>query len=159
VALLLSEYRDKGFVLATTEAGLLPLYSGWRSVDAWGLNDQWIAHNGRVTEQYIDRFRPEVIMFHAFFSPPVPPAGSGEWFQTVMVLKAYAEARSYVLAAAFGISPYETHYYYVRRDFPESAEIVKQIRGIDYWWLRQRAFNFASVGCFLQGNAAPNTGD
>ena len=61
--------------MATTEAGLLPLYSTWSAVDAWGLNDAFIASNGGITEEYLDRYRPEVIVFHAYFSPETPQTG------------------------------------------------------------------------------------
>jgi hypothetical protein len=42
-------------------------------------------------------------------------------------LKDYAEANDYVLAAVFGDSPYDTHYYYVRKDFADSKRLVEQI--------------------------------
>ena len=74
-ALVLRDYQRRNYALATTEAGLLPLYSTWRAVDAWGLNDAWIAHHGGITEEYLDRYRPEVIVFHAYFSPETPAAG------------------------------------------------------------------------------------
>jgi hypothetical protein len=118
------------------------LYSGWRTVDAWGLNDPWITHAGGVTEEYLDRYRPDVIMFHAYYSPEVPPErrrgrGLGEgWQRMVGTLHAYAEARSYELAAVFGRDPYETHFYYVRRECPDGAELVRRIRALDYRWFR-----------------------
>jgi hypothetical protein len=143
-AVMLSDYRDRSFVVATTEAGLLPLYSRWKAVDTWGLNDQWIAHNKRITEAYLDRFKPHMIMFHEYFSPLVPVEGKGAWFEMVMTLKHYAEKNGYVLAAVFGESPYDTHYYYVRADFPESREIVNRIRSIEYYWYvtGRKAVNF-----------------
>lgn len=129
---MLGEYRSKNYTIATTEAGLLPLYSGWRAVDAWGLNDQWIAHNGTITADYLDQYKPQVIMFHAFFSTLVPPNGKGAWTDMVLTLMNYAESNNYILAANFGDSPYETHYYYVRRDFADSAEIIARIRSTQY---------------------------
>ena len=115
--------------MATTEAGLLPLYSGWTSVDAWGLNDAWIAHHGAITAEYLDRYKPELIIFHAYFSPIIPPRLTEknlaqDWFRMTIALKDYAESHHYILAAAFGDSPYETHYYYVRPDFSDSDRIV-----------------------------------
>ncbi|MGB9617318.1 MAG: hypothetical protein ACP5LD_08485 [Desulfomonilaceae bacterium] len=148
MAKMLSDYKGRGFTMATTEAGLLPLYSGWRALDAWGLNDQWIAHHERITEEYLDRFKPHLIVFHEWFSPLVEPANtSGKWFEMVMTLKRYAEKHGYILAAAFGESPYDTHYYYVRPDFPESREIVKRIRDVDYRWFAtgNQAINYALV--------------
>jgi hypothetical protein len=103
LAQLLSEYQDQGYVLATTEAGLLPLYSNWKSVDAWGLNDAWIAHHGEITAEYLDRHMPQLIVFHAYYSPLVPPRINSknmaqDWFRTTITLKSYAEAHNYILA-------------------------------------------------------------
>jgi hypothetical protein len=153
VAKYLAQYQGEHYVLATTEAGLLPLYSGWRAVDAWGLNDAWIAHNGQVTPEYLDRYRPNAIVFHAYFSPLVPPRINDknmqqDWFRMTLTLKNYAEANHYVLAAAFGDSPYEAHYYYVRPDFPDSERISRAISAMkDYRWFAsgRRAINYAGL--------------
>jgi hypothetical protein len=137
VAVMLRAYSDKRYTIATTEAGLLPFYSNWNAIDAWGLNDQWIAHNSKITESYLDRYKPQVIMFHAYFSPLINPEHEGmverpDWLQMTMTLKAYAEKRNYILAASFGMTPDDTHYYFVRSDFPESMEIANRIRGMAY---------------------------
>lgn len=152
VALMLKSYSQKNYTMATTESGLLPLYSNWRDVDTWGLNDQWIAHHGSVTESYLDSYKPEVIMIHAFFSSVAPQdytesQGSPTWSAMVTVLQHYAVTHGYILAAAFGISPQETHYYYVRPDFPDSGAIVKNIQNITYYWYStgQRCTNYALV--------------
>jgi arabinofuranosyltransferase len=135
IALMLNGYKDKDLKLATTESGLLPLYSHWKSLDTWGLNDQWIAHNNGITEEYLAAFRPDVIVSHCPFSPVAHASGEGEeWYQMCITIKNYAEKNGYVLAADFGVSPYDTHYYYVRPDFPGSREIIKRIRGMDYYW-------------------------
>jgi hypothetical protein len=129
---LLAEYRGKGYVIAATEAGLLPYYSGWTAVDTWGLNDQFIAHHGGLTVEYLDRYKPHIIMFHDYYSPLVPPKLTETnlaqpWFRMTITLKEYAEANHYALAAVFGDSPYDTHYYYVRTDFEDSERLIKQI--------------------------------
>ena len=129
---LLAEYRGKGYVIATTEAGLLPYYSGWTAIDTWGLNDQFIAHNGAITVEYLDKYKPHIIMFHDYYSPLVPPKLTEanlaqRWFGMTIMLKDYAEANGYVLAAIFGDSPYDTHYYYVRSGFEDSERLIEQI--------------------------------
>jgi len=135
-AMILRDYRDRGYTLATTEAGLLPLYSEWRSIDAWGLNDAWIAKNGIITEAYLDANKPAVIVFHAFFSPIFPPKpDGGHWSLMTETLRRYAEKNGYHLAASFGERPDDTHYYYVRSDLPESKEITARIRALDYYTL------------------------
>jgi len=151
VAVMLRDYERRGYTLATTEAGLLPLYSRWRAIDAWGLNDAWIAQHGTVTEDYLDRYRPEVIVFHAYFSPAATQSGPSvenrglgrPWFDMVMTLKRYAEGRGYALAAVFGRSPQDTHYYYVRPGFAGSGEILRKIRATDYYWQDQPTSNYA----------------
>lgn len=148
VALLLRAYADRGYTLATTEAGLLPFYSRWKAIDTWGLNDRWVAHNGEITAAYLDRARPAVIMFHAYFSPITLPRQSrnaldGAWDRMVLTLHNYARTRDYVLAAAFGHSPFDTHYYFVRRDLRESKSIVAAIKGANYRWDGRPTVNYA----------------
>src|SRR6266508_59357 len=148
---LLAAYRDEGYVIATTEAGLLPYYSGWTTIDTWGLNDQFIAHNGGLTMDYLDKYKPHVIMFHDYYSPLVPPklteANLAQpWFRMTITMKEYAEAKGYILAAVFGDSPYDAHYYYVRPDFEDSQRIVEQISKMKkYYWFRtgKKAINYA----------------
>lgn len=148
---LLAEYRGKGYVIATTEAGLLPYYSGWDAVDTWGLNDQFIAHNGGLTAEYLDKYKPEVIMFHDYYSPLVPPKLTEanlaqRWFNMTITMKEYAEANGYVLAAVFGDSPYDTHYYYVQPDFEDSQRLIKQISTMKkYYWptTGKKSINYA----------------
>ncbi len=152
VAKVLADYQGRGYVIATTEAGLLPFYSNWTAIDAWGLNDEWIAHHGEVTEGYLDQYKPQLIVFHAYFSPLVPPKRneknlSQDWFRMTVTLKDYAEQHGYILAAAFGDSPYETHYYYVRPDFPDSQKIIRDISAMKYAWFvtGKRAINYAEI--------------
>jgi hypothetical protein len=151
VAMMLRPYAGRGYTLATTEAGLLPLYSEWRAVDAWGLNDQWIAHHGGLSEDYLERYRPEVIAFHAYFSPAASAEDTGAesrglgrpWLEMVRTLQRYAERRGYALAAAFARDPGDAHYYYVRPDFPESARLVERIRRMRYLWNGRPAQDYA----------------
>ena len=149
VARVLADYDGKGYTIATTEAGLLPLYSRWRAVDTWGLNDEWISHHGIVTGEYLDLFSPELISFHAYFSPVAPHAdrvGSlgHDWNDMTLQLRSYAESRNYALAASFG-DVQDARYFYVRRDFPDAEQIVERIRGVRFMSYGQVALNLADV--------------
>jgi hypothetical protein len=145
VARILSEYPHD-YCIAVTNAGHLPLYSGWRALDLWGLNDAEIARHG-VTAEILRRYRPEVIQFDAGFTPlqkdvpevPLP------WHRAVKVAKTYAEEEGYVLAAAFGRGLSGAHYYYVRPDFPESEEIVRRIRGVSYQFMEGRSYDLTTL--------------
>jgi hypothetical protein len=134
VAVMLSDYSGRGYTVATTEAGLLPLYSRWHAIDTWGLNDQWIAHHGGITDTYLDAKHPDVIMWHASPSALAPWG----WSEMVATLENYALRHNYTLAAAFGQSPQLARYYYVRSDLPDGAEIVHRIRStpprLPWYW-------------------------
>jgi hypothetical protein len=156
VAVALDKFSHLNYTIATTEAGLIPLYSGWRAIDTWGLNDQWIAHNGQITEEYLALNNPEIIIFHEeYFSSFNPPdAISRQWSSMVMTLKTYAQKNGYVLAAVFGDYPNDTHYYYVRPDFPESTEIIRRIRHMDYSWYKSgtKSVNYAKYVIVKDGS-------
>jgi hypothetical protein len=140
VAVMLSKYADRNYTIATTEAGLLPLYSGWRAIDTWRLNDKWIAHHRLITGEYLSWQKPDIIMWHGYFSqahPLAPELIGSPWTLQVHTLKKYAEQNNFTLAAVYGISPVETHYYYVRSDLPEHNEFVRRIRSFDYDWYDQ----------------------
>lgn len=152
MASMLRGYGGGGYVMAVTESGLLPFYSGWRAVDAWGLNDTWIARHGGITEEYLERHKPELIMFHAYYSPLEGPGPRAErsglgpaWFRMCRTLQAYAERRGYRLAALFGREPSHVHAYYVRPGFADSAAIEAAVRGFDYIWYQdgRPSTNFA----------------
>ena len=133
-ARVLSDYRGRGHTLATSEAGLLPLYSGWRSVDSWGLNDPLIARHG-LTPERLEREKPALIVFHAYRSPIVaPPLGDDGWSRMVHTLESYATRHGYVLAASFGPNPFDTHTYYVRPDLADTEALVARLRALRYIW-------------------------
>jgi arabinofuranosyltransferase len=144
VANLLARYGLRGYTLVTTEAGLLPLYSRWRSTDAWGLNDFEIARRG-LSPKRLDRERPAVIVYHANLSPMVPgPLGGDDWSRLIASLQGYAEGHGYILAAVYGHNPYDTHTYFVRPDIADAPAIVAGIRGVDYRWFDgQPCINYA----------------
>jgi len=133
VALLLNAYADRDYSLATTEAGLLPLYSQWRAVDAWGLNDSWIAQHDLVTPEYLSRYQPALIMLHRF-TPSERDARALRWLTMLDVLTRYVQQHGYVLAAAYGVQPADTHEYYVRADLAERDVMIAQIRSVNYAW-------------------------
>jgi arabinofuranosyltransferase len=144
VGLMLSKFADRKYTMATTEAGLLSLYSKWRTIDTWGLNDEWIAHNGGITQQYLEQQRPAIIVFHAVAGTSSPRGA--RWNKQVSVLREYAEQHHFKLAAAFGVSPKDMIFYNVKPDLAESDEIVQAIGSTDYAWFKGgKAENFAKL--------------
>jgi hypothetical protein len=142
-ALMLKNYQDDSLTIATSEAGLLPLYSAWRAIDTWGLNDSWIAHHGGITLEYLERNKPDVIMFHAPFVPNEVRTTRDDWTDMIKTLETYAREHRYVLAAAYTAGSSDAHYYYVRRECRKAAEITHDLGGIDYWIRGGKAENRA----------------
>jgi len=132
-ALMLAAY-DHNYTMAVTEAGQLPLYSGWKAIDTWGPNDQYITHMGYVDGAYLDEYKPQLIMVHANYGPLNGNNQTKEWDKMVANLVAYARARNYTLAADYPLYPSDGHLYYVRSDFKDSAEIIAKLRGMRYMW-------------------------
>jgi hypothetical protein len=126
-------WRNIGLALArfphshtmiTTEAGQLPLYSGWRAIDAGGLNDSWIAHHG-LTDDYLEAQRASIIMV----APAAPQARL--WRQMTDHLQAFARSRRYQLAVVFGSEREAPVEFYVVPWLPESAALIEALRTAD----------------------------
>ena len=64
VGLALQAYRDRGYTMVVSQAGLLPFYSGWRAIDAWGLNDAEIARVAGSPTSISKRSHPALINVH-----------------------------------------------------------------------------------------------
>ena len=140
----LQPYAARGYTMAVTEAGALPLYSEWNAIDGIGLNDAFIAHHhGELTTGYLDRTHPELIMVHidrnipweflpnAFAQPPTPGVGG---YDTAL-LNYYATSHGYTLAAAWGADQCNLHLYWLRPGFADYAAVLSAIRDHPYVFL------------------------
>ena len=157
LGLRLQPYAAKNYSMVMTEAGDLPFYSGWRAVDEGGLNDSFVAHNqGLLTEAYIDRYQPEILMYHVWGTyrsaddlkaqtEGVVAAGVTDKLSlNDAIMRNYAIKRGYVLAAVWGGTYCEYHVYWVKRDFADSDAIVSAIRDHPYYMQEtgQLAYDF-----------------
>ena len=132
---LLHRYSDRGYTVATSEAGLIPFYSKWNAVDTWGLNDKWIAHNVKINEGYLELIKPEVISFHFLGIRENSQSGwIKEWVEMTETMKNYAETHNYVLAAVYGPDQGNSFYFYVKNDLPERRNIIDEIRQVNFIW-------------------------
>jgi hypothetical protein len=126
--------------MATTEAGLLPLYSGWNDIDTWGLNNDWIAHHG-LSDTYLNRYQPALIMFHTYHSPCQPWRASltgnkwsVSWDRMVSMLHSYALNNNYKLVAVYGTTPTDDDWFYVKPSAPDALAIEDAITNSRYVW-------------------------
>ena len=126
--------------LVTTEAGLLPLYSEWRTVDAWGLNDARVVNDGGITDEYLSSIDADVIMFHAYYTPLTETRPSaGAWETMVATLHTFAACHGYRLAAAFAPELTQAHYYFVKASWPGADRFTSDLRAAPYGWATTRA--------------------
>jgi hypothetical protein len=159
VAARLKPYAAENYTMVVTEAGDLPFYSEWRAIDAFGLNDAYVAHHNRLlTEEYLDTYRPEVILyrvwgdfvsveeFHAQLGGPAVKTTS-TLTNTDEFLDRYARKRGYVQAAILGPRLCDADVYWVRSDFADRDAILSAIRDHPYYQQEtgQLASNFAGA--------------
>ncbi len=162
----LSQFEDRHYTMVVTEAGVIPYFSHWRAIDAWGLNDSEIVHNkAGLTEAYLDQNHPAIIMF---YNSPAPGKDSYDrvWrgdapkAQNLTYLEEvashYALTHGYVVAARWGQSPCENAMWYLRKDLPEYEQMLAIIRDPGYF----HAYNDAPHGTnYLEAEPPKNCAD
>jgi hypothetical protein len=141
----LRPFAANGHTIAVTEAGVLPLYSEWRTIDGLGLNDAYIAHHGSGSiTSYFEQRQPDVIMIHMDGSVPrkeilislnggSPVAGSP--YEAFTRMASFAVQHHYTMAAAYGSSSCNLHIYWVRPEIADYDAILHAIRDYPYFFL------------------------
>jgi len=131
----MARFSRGGLLLATSEAGLLPLISGWRTLDLWGLNDFVIARHG-LSAAYLEQQDPAVVMLHEFPRPGggfVDPVSLGPaWTRMTVTTNRYIETHDYVLVASFG-NRIELWKYWVRNSAPGASQLAAAIRQVQVY--------------------------
>jgi arabinofuranosyltransferase len=133
VAIGMNAFKDKGYTVATTDAGIVPYFSDWRAIDLYGLNDAAIVHNPHgLTEAYLEQRNPEVILDH--YPDKEYLAKLVKLHQTDEVTKRFAETHNYELAAVWGRNACDRSLWYVRRDVPEAQQLIAMMRRSPYYF-------------------------
>ena len=130
IATGLAKWKDRGYTLTTTEAGVIPYFSGWRSIDAYGLNDSEIVHNPKgLTEDYLSKNNPAVMIIHLSTGGLSQQEFEAVWksdapvqhdlAHQAQVASHFAATHNYTLAARWGEWPCSLIIDDVRNDLPE----------------------------------------
>ncbi len=128
----LEPLADKGYTVVASEAGWIPFFSRWRAIDPFGLNDEYIAHNG-LSFEYLDQQNPDVIMYHQVKNPQPP-----RWADMVALLQDYAAARGFELAAVIERKgPEDLHVYWVNPNNPDADALIRAITRHDHRFIYQ----------------------
>jgi arabinofuranosyltransferase len=72
----LGKFRDQGYVLAVSDAGIIPYYSGWKTIDIVGLNKRSYLIHG-VNARLILQEQPTVLILHDHTPEPACNEGEG----------------------------------------------------------------------------------
>jgi len=136
VGAILHEYRLKGYSIATSEAGIVPLLSEWTALDAWGLNDTEVALGGGLRIERLEKFAPDVVMFNVNDKGfNIPDASlDAAWMRMIGVLQLYVARHGYRLVAAFenrSFMPGTFDFYFIAPQLFE-ADMVAKIRDVKY---------------------------
>jgi len=130
----LAPFADQGYTIVATEAGWIPYFSRWRAIDPFGLNDEYVAHNG-LDFDYLDQQNPAIIMYHQVKNPHPP-----RWADMVKLLREYAEARGFVLAAVIERKgPEDLHVYWVNPRNPDAEALIQAITKHDAFIYQYKA--------------------
>jgi hypothetical protein len=164
-ALRLQPLASRGYTMAVTEAGALPLYSQWNAIDALGLNDSYIAHHRYLDRDYLDRTHPELILVHidSNFPGEFDPGGlthlpsERNVFYNAEFLNYYAASHGYTLAAIWGSDPCNLHLYWLQPNIPDYETVLSDIRDHPYYFLDNGtlAHDFRNEQDTLQACALP----
>lgn len=145
VGKFLNEYHEEEYTIILTEAGMLPYYSEWYILDAWGLNNEYIAHHG-LSLEYIHQFKPEIVQFHVYYSNFTDEWNSSTlpWDKMTKILYTYALQQNYTLACiieswmetSFIIKPNGYQWYFLKPEFQDYQNILTGINAlpVDYFY-------------------------
>jgi arabinofuranosyltransferase len=104
--------------LGIGDAGAVPYYSGWHSIDSFGLNDAHIALTGDHDPQYILAQSPDLVIIRAWRSDPLNPMF--DWGQ--------AHYDACILAGMEVIRTYGSKPYILLVMGDPNSEIAKRLR-------------------------------
>lgn len=122
---------DKNNTILLTQAGAHAYYSGWNAIDAMGLNNEYIAHNG-YSNEYIKQFDPDVIQVYT--NSPLLPQCTSEYNRlgkkpgTRDKMINYARKNNYTLASVVSLRSGRFNWYFVNNSTEQSDNIIKNIR-------------------------------
>jgi hypothetical protein len=125
---------DNNNTMLITQAGAHAYYSNWNAIDAMGLNDEYIAHNG-YSNRYVEQYNPDLIQIYT--TSPLPPQCSSEYNSispegsTRYEMFEYARDNNYTLASVVALRSGRFNWYFVRPSTENASEIIESIRNAD----------------------------
>lgn len=118
----------KNAVICTTEAGWLPYYSNFTTMDAGGLCDKTTLRYG-VREEWLVSGNPDIITWHCYSDVYLDQWSNSDnrWNEITHALYNYAEKNKYILTAVYGTSNRDCRWYYVKKGREDLIDGIIQI--------------------------------
>jgi arabinofuranosyltransferase len=124
----LAPYKSAGRLLAVSESGLVPLNSGWQTLDLSGFNDREIARAGLDIERLYSG-RPGVIFIREIPSRDASDPLMARWLRMVRTVHVYIRSTGDYIRVARWEDPtgYGVLVVYMARDMPNSQQVRQAI--------------------------------
>jgi hypothetical protein len=141
VGKFLYQYRNNHYTMAVTEAGRLPYFSEWTTLDSYGLNDFNVAR-GRFDFSYWRSFNPVLVLVHTTSDMTLDPSSVSSSGNRNLIYKYMKESGHYQIVAAiktvdhFGaVRTNDFNIYFLRQDIPQFEtirEFIAHLPGAKY---------------------------
>ncbi|MGF1534065.1 MAG: hypothetical protein ACFCUI_10195 [Bernardetiaceae bacterium] len=120
----LAPFADRGYMLLTGDAGALPYFSGWRSVEFVGVANPELTHRG-WTDDYLDVLQPDLVVL---FSRTAHPSGifSDHHQDRIWTWLQDQNTHQYITHKTWRNG--DTYLYFLRRDLPDFTAIAEALR-------------------------------
>lgn len=130
----LSSLSGEDYRMFVTEAGALPYYSQWYTVDYIGLNSEYIAHHG-LSSEYLEEYNPDLIQIPASVSP-------GYLINSYPIVANFLDSSDYRLVAVSRKTGRNSnfHLYFVDRSSDGYTNITCTLQDMDAELVQKQTF-------------------
>ncbi len=134
----LGALSDRSLTLATTEAGRLPYYSRWRTLDSYGLNDPSVATAGLTYDHWL-KYAPDLVLIHPPrswnpYTQAVPSDGGSHQREMMEHMRRDGTYELVAVVRRRGrirrVHADDYHLYFVSRESPEWGALERQVLSI-----------------------------
>jgi len=159
VGKFLKGFNKKGYAVAITEAGQLPYYSCWKTLDDYGLTDPVVAVN-HLNYNYWKIFKPQLVVIHYPFSlenipsDNKPSTNKGRFFEYMRQdnnWEAIAVVKTRSRTGAIKENDY--HLYFLSKeclDFEPIRNFVTSMNGVIYSSIPDKLSKFLSTSELME---------
>jgi hypothetical protein len=135
--------------MIVTEAGFLPYYSDWPTVDSWGLNSAEFAHR-LIQPEDVKRLSPDIVMVHV--DGTIEPTPQADWPRAYQKRSSVNIAKNLIMGATRdGYSGWVLPYGSV--SYQKSHGITLEQGDVEYWYVYPRSRYYSKIVNIIRTHA------